>query len=318
MMTSSRSTKGFRGVRRAVALLALTVTVVGARDSVARSCSDPVALGQIRADARAACAASETRAAYLRCIRAFARTAVHDELLPADCRRDVASCASRSTVGREGYVACGRISSSGNASCRITTRLDGCAATDADASCCEFSVDPVPRFAPFPGEPLPDWNLTSRTSRCFDLYVENLGEGAAPATELQVLCGGATCEGSLTECMADGDCPSGDRCMGHCEGQPCADPRFCPHFVPCLQDADCGSGYCVGAARLPVPPLPPAIITWTWTTIDASYLMNRTCLETRPGSDLSFPYRYTVNPDMSVDESNTQNNSTTGDCFVIG
>jgi hypothetical protein len=271
------------------------------------------------------------------CPRVLALYAARSGYIPADCRRSVSSCASRSTVGRPGYLACGRVSATGAASCRVTTVADGCAAVSDDASCCEFSTDPVPHFTTFSGEPPttsttqtvptttttttlrpPDWYVGAyHSSQCFDMVVENIG-GAAPPTELQILCGGAMCERSLTDCMSNSECPSGERCAGTCAGRPCTDPRACLHFVPCLRDSDCGAGYCVGAARVAVPALPEATRGPTWWPIDASYLMNRTCQDSYPGSDLSFSYRYTVNPDNALPESNYDNNTATGSCFVIG
>ena len=81
------------------------------------------------------CAGATSHRDYMRCATDAARAALANQ----GCAGVVKHCASRSTCGKPGYVACCRTSSSGKTSCALKRSADRCVAPKG-GSACESSV----------------------------------------------------------------------------------------------------------------------------------------------------------------------------------
>jgi hypothetical protein len=91
-------------------------------------CEDDPAVPAARAavERQCPCASAATRGQYVRCASNVADAEVTAGRLPANCRRKVVDCASRSTCGRPGAVTCCRVDARGTKSCSVKRRADRC------------------------------------------------------------------------------------------------------------------------------------------------------------------------------------------------
>lgn len=99
-------------------------------------CNDPAAVATARTAAlsQCNCATAFTHGAFVKCVDGVATQRVHDNLLPPECRRSVVQCASRSTCGRPGFVACCR-TRNGVTKCSLKRTAAKCVAPTGGAAC---------------------------------------------------------------------------------------------------------------------------------------------------------------------------------------
>jgi hypothetical protein len=111
------------------ALLALAILPAVATHA-RTTCSDPGAAAAVRAlvAEQCDCASVPSRKVYLRCARAVIASAIADGRLPVSCGGDVSRCASVSTCGRPGAVACCTTFADGKKKCKIRPSAAKCVA----------------------------------------------------------------------------------------------------------------------------------------------------------------------------------------------
>lgn len=176
------------------------------------------------------CRGAASHRAYVRCAAEVARQRLRDGTLPRACHARVRRCASRSTCGRPGAVACCR-DGAGGARCAITKHAASCAASPAgpacpsDAeSCCDACASCPPSVTTSTTVPPP--------GSCLDL--------APPAI-----------------CASDATCPAGYWCVeGECRGGSCSSRDGCPADGECVLEGEGPDGRCVcqgcGGLRCPL------------------------------------------------------------------
>jgi hypothetical protein len=134
-------------------LLVASLLVLVARAAGAVSCTSPADLAAV-ADVRALvaaqcdCASALDSRTYVRCAQAVAQVAITQGRLAKACLAVVRRCASKSTCGRSGAVACCQTTASGRKKCAIKRDASLCrapkggsACVSAATSCCD-ACDP--------------------------------------------------------------------------------------------------------------------------------------------------------------------------------
>jgi hypothetical protein len=134
-------------MRRALAALVLFALAAGVRADGTPTCGDAATLRAARAwiATQCDCAAAHNHSAYVRCVSHAARAGRREGVLAKDCTAPVKKCASHSTCGRAGFVACCRTDDDGATTCSVKEGAKSChkqgtrgaACISAFASCCD-------------------------------------------------------------------------------------------------------------------------------------------------------------------------------------
>jgi len=111
---------------------------------------DPAAIAEVRSlvEQQCDCATAVSRKVYLRCAGAVLDLAVAQGRLSTGCRSAVKKCATKSTCGRPGAVACCRTRANGQTKCSVKPSAVACVApaggsacASQQSSCCDACVD---------------------------------------------------------------------------------------------------------------------------------------------------------------------------------
>jgi hypothetical protein len=247
---------------------------------------DAAALADARAAIEATCSCSglPTHGAYVACARGVLSQRVGAGLLSQACGATVRQCATRSSCGVPGAVACCIITSAGKTRCAVKRNVTSCrapaggsACASARASCCDAcanggcaSPTPSPTATPAPSLPFVPCNGGSGEPQCdgacpAGMQCTGLPEGLTSVVCSCVPTGTGTCGAGYPAC--GGSCLDGRVCQSFTvgsEGPPiaqgctCVDPAtpcgpvvcpaegtgFCPNHEVCSIFASPGGGEC--------------------------------------------------------------------------
>src|SRR5262249_52945472 len=102
----------------------LLVAPSHARGACGTNPGDPAAVADVRSlvEQQCDCATAVNRRVYLRCVAAVLDLAVTQNRLSTGCTAAVKKCATKSTCGRPGAVACCRTKANGQTKCSVKPR----------------------------------------------------------------------------------------------------------------------------------------------------------------------------------------------------
>lgn len=116
-------------------LALLAAGAVMAATSAGAACKDPQSARDAVAGA-CQCTSFTNHSSYVRCVGHAASKAAHAGTIPKDCVAAVKRCASNSTCGRAGTVACCRTDAKGKTTCSIKLRPSSCHKQGTAGSAC--------------------------------------------------------------------------------------------------------------------------------------------------------------------------------------
>ncbi|HXJ32944.1 MAG TPA: hypothetical protein VMS22_02810 [Candidatus Eisenbacteria bacterium] len=266
-------------VTRLGLLLASLLALAPRPSAASSSCSssaDLAALAEVKSlvTQQCDCASAMTPHTYLRCAMAVAGVAVAQGRLSSGCLSTLRKCASQSTCGRPGAVACCRTTLSGRKKCSIKRDAilcrapkGGTACVSEVASCCE-ACDPNGGCSGTTTSTTSTTSTTTSTSPAtLPPPTTTTTTSATPTTAPGPVCGNGVREaGEVCDCGFDG-CDAGDDFGGvTCPGSSAAGA-----FLECVNDCTAiDASACPTGGSTSTTARPPSTTTSTSSTTTTS------------------------------------------------